>query len=70
MSWLTATPVFRSIRSLKISRFIESNLDREVEDFELSVFSAGLSEPLSWVVRQYKKNIGTEIDVLLTSGQN
>lgn len=53
---------------VEISRFVESNLDREVEDFELSVFSAGLSEPLS-MVRQYKKNIGTEIDVLLTSGQ-
>jgi ribosome maturation factor RimP len=53
---------------VEISRFIESNLDREVEDFELSVFSAGLSEPLS-LVRQYKKNIDKEIDVLLTSGQ-
>jgi len=53
---------------VEISRFVESNLDREVEDFELSVFSAGLSEPLS-LIRQYKKNIGTEIDVLLTSGQ-
>jgi len=52
---------------VEISRFVESNLDREVEDFELSVFSAGLSEPLS-LVRQYKKNIGTEVDVLLTSG--
>jgi len=52
---------------VEISRFVESNLDREVEDFELSVFSAGLSEPLS-LVRQYKKNIGKEIDVLLTSG--
>jgi len=52
---------------VEISRFVESNLDREVEDFELSVFSAGLSEPLS-LVRQYKKNIDKEIDVLLTSG--
>jgi len=51
-----------------ISRFVESNLDREVEDFELSVFSAGLSEPLS-LVRQYKKNIDKEIEVLLTNGQ-
>ena len=41
---------------VEISRFVESNFDREVEDFELSVFSAGLSEPLS-LVRQYKKNI-------------
>ncbi|BBE17659.1 hypothetical protein AQPE_1816 [Aquipluma nitroreducens] len=52
---------------VEISRFVESNLDREVEDFELSVFSAGLSEPFS-LVRQYKKNINTEVDVLLTSG--
>jgi ribosome maturation factor RimP len=53
---------------VEISRFVESNLDREAEDFELSVFSAGLSEPFS-LMRQYKKNIGTEIDVLLTNGQ-
>jgi len=53
---------------VEISRFVESNLDREVEDFELSVFSAGLSEPLS-LVRQYKKNIDKEIEVLLTNGQ-
>jgi len=52
---------------VEISRFIEEKLDREVEDFELSVFSAGLSEPFS-LVRQYKKNIGTEIEVLLTNG--
>ncbi len=53
---------------VEISRYIESKFDREVEDFELSVFSAGLSEPLS-MLRQYIKNIGTEIEVLLTSGQ-
>ncbi len=50
-----------------ISRHVESNLDREAEDFELSVFSAGLSEPFC-LLRQYKKNIGTEIEVLLTNG--
>ena len=53
---------------VEISRFVEDKLDRDAEDFELSVFSAGLSEPLS-LVRQYKKNIGIEIDVLLTNGQ-
>ena len=31
------------------------------------LFSAGLSEPFS-LPRQYKKNTGTEIDVLLTNG--
>jgi ribosome maturation factor RimP len=53
---------------VEISRFVENNLDREIEDFELSVFSAGLSEPFR-LVRQYKKNLGTEIEVLLSDGQ-
>ena len=52
---------------VEISRHIESGLDREVDDFELSVFSAGLSEPFN-LVRQYKKNIGEEIEVLLVNG--
>jgi len=53
---------------VEISRFVEEKLDRETEDFELSVFSAGLSEPFR-LVRQYKKNIGIEIDVLLNNGK-
>lgn len=53
---------------VEISRHVEGKLDREVEDFELSVFSAGLSEPFR-LVRQYKKSVGTEIDLLLANGQ-
>ena len=53
---------------VEISRYVESHLDREKEDFELSVFSAGLSEPFR-LVRQYKKNQGKEIEVLLANGQ-
>jgi ribosome maturation factor RimP len=53
---------------VEISRHVESNLDREAEDFELSVFSAGLTEPFR-LVRQYNKNVGKEIEVLLTNGQ-
>lgn len=53
---------------VEISRHVESNLDRETEDFELSVFSAGLTEPFR-LVRQYKKNVDKEIEVLLTNGQ-
>lgn len=53
---------------VEISRFVESNLDREVEDFELSVFSAGLTEPFR-LVRQYKKNVGKEIEVFMLNGQ-
>ena len=40
---------------VEISRYVETKLDRDAEDFELSVFSAGLTEPFR-LVRQYKKN--------------
>lgn len=53
---------------VEISRYVESKLDRDAEDFELSVFSAGLSEPFR-LIRQYKKNEGKEIEVLLANGQ-
>jgi ribosome maturation factor RimP len=52
---------------IKLSRFIESQLDRETEDFELDVSSAGLDLPLK-MERQYKKNIGKEIKVVLKNG--
>ena len=49
---------------LDASRAIEFNMDREEHDFSLQVMSAGLSEPLA-IPRQFKKNIGREIEVLL-----
>jgi len=52
---------------LEMSRYIESNLNRNAEDFSLEVSSAGLEEPLK-VKKQYLKNIGKKIDVLLTDG--
>ena len=51
----------------EISRYIEANLDRNAEDFSLEVSSAGLEEPFK-VKKQYLKNIGKKIDVLLTDG--
>jgi ribosome maturation factor RimP len=51
----------------KLSRFIESNLDRNTEDFDLEVSSAGLDLPLI-LARQYKKNMGREVKVILKSG--
>jgi ribosome maturation factor RimP len=42
-------------------------LDREVEDYELEVGSAGVGSPFK-IVRQYGKNIGNEVEVLLKSG--
>ncbi len=52
---------------MSVSRNIEHNLDREEEDFELSVTSAGLDKGLR-VFPQYKKNIGREVDVKLEDG--
>ena len=53
---------------VRISRFIEDNLNRDEEDYELMVASAGLSEPLK-ILKQYEKNIGKEVEVILKNGQ-
>jgi ribosome maturation factor RimP len=52
---------------VELSRYIEANLDRETEDYELEVGSAGLTSPFS-ILRQYVKNIGNEVELLLKSG--
>jgi len=52
---------------MKVSRGIEHNLDREVEDFELSVSSPGLLEPFV-VHKQYVKNIGRRVTVKTHEG--
>jgi len=54
---------------ISVSRNIEHNLDREEEDFELSVTSAGLDKGLR-VFAQYKKNIGREVEVKLNEGDD
>lgn len=53
---------------ISVSRNIEHNLDREAEDFELHVSSAGLDKPLR-VHAQYVKNIGRGLDILLKSSE-
>jgi ribosome maturation factor RimP len=50
-----------------VSKHIESKFDREVEDFELRVFSAGIDQPYVQL-RQYIKNIGREVEVSLMDG--
>lgn len=52
----------------RLTREIESQVDREVEDYELEVGSAGLTSPLK-VRRQYEKNIGNELEVLTKDGR-
>ena len=58
-----------SIREcLQISRYIENELDREIEDFDLSVSSPGLTNPFL-VKEQYQKNKGKDIIVKLKNGK-
>ena len=52
---------------MSVSRNIEHNLDREEEDFELHVSSAGLDRGLR-VLPQYRKNIGRQVKVKLHEG--
>ena len=51
-----------------LSRYLESQLDRETEDFELTVSSTGLTSPFK-TLRQYKKYEGQTVEVLSKGGQ-
>jgi ribosome maturation factor RimP len=52
---------------VELSRFIESKLDREKEDFELEVGSAGIGQPFK-VLQQYINHIGMDVEVLKNDG--
>ena len=52
---------------MSVSRNIEHNLDREEQDFELHVSSAGLDKPLR-VLAQYEKNVGRDLKLVLVNG--
>ena len=53
---------------IDVSRGVEHNLDREEEDFELEVSSAGLDIPFL-VFEQYKKNLGRQVKVYTNDGR-
>ena len=53
---------------VELSRAIEQGLDRDEEDFEIEVSSAGLDSPFT-IREQYLKNIGSAISVLLPDGR-
>lgn len=53
---------------IKLSKHIESKLDRDAEDFELEVGSAGVTSPFK-ITKQYEVNIGNEVEVLTKGGQ-
>ena len=53
---------------VELSRFIESRLSREEEDYELEVGSAGIGQPFK-VLQQYVNHVGSEVDVLTADGR-
>ena len=53
---------------VELSRFIESRLNREEEDFELEVGSAGIGQPFK-VLQQYINYVGEEVEVLTKDGR-
>ena len=48
---------------VELSRYIESKLSREEEDYELEVGSAGIGQPFK-VLQQYVAHVGCEVEVL------
>ena len=52
----------------KLTREIESEFDRDKEDYTLEVGSAGITSPFK-VKRQYLKNVGKEVEVVLKDGK-
>ena len=54
-------------RCVELSRKIEAEFDRDEEDFSLTVASAGIGSELK-NIRQYRKLIGSSVEVLLLSG--
>ncbi len=53
---------------VELSRFIEEHFDREKEDFELEVGSAGIGQPFK-VIEQYHSHVGKDVEVLAADGK-
>ena len=53
---------------VSLSRYFETKFDREVEDYSLTVSSAGLDQPFK-VFKQYVKALGSKVEVSLKGGK-
>jgi ribosome maturation factor RimP len=51
-----------------ISKYVEIQLNRDVEDFELRISSPGIDKPFK-LLRQYKKYINREIELITKEGK-
>ena len=52
----------------ELSKFIEEHFDRDVEDFELEVGSAGIGQPFK-VLQQYVNSVGYDVELLTAEGK-
>ena len=50
-----------------LSRLIESELDRDFDDYVLTVSSAGMDRPIK-LLRQYQNRIGKELEIITKQG--
>ena len=53
---------------VSLSRYVETKFDREVEDYSLTVSSAGLDQPFK-VFKQFEKAVGSKVEVSLKGGK-
>ena len=53
---------------MQLSRFIEDHLNRDEEDYELEVGSAGIGQPFK-VEQQYINCVGKDVEVLAKDGK-
>ena len=51
-----------------LSRFIEARLNRDIEDYELEVGSAGIGQPFK-ITQQYINNVGNAVELLTNDGK-
>lgn len=51
-----------------LSKYIESKFDRDEEDYELEVGSAGIGQPFK-ILQQYINHVGKEVEVLAVDGK-
>jgi ribosome maturation factor RimP len=54
---------------IELSRTVENQLDRDEEDFELNVGSAGADQPLK-LTRQYRRHVGRDLEVVTFAGES
>ena len=53
---------------IRVDKAVHAAFDQDVEDYELTVGSYGLTSPLK-VQRQYVKNIGQEVETITADGR-